>query len=47
MLKIKKNIYLGLGYFSEQAFESVHHDMKVITIDFAQLNIVLGTMGKG
>ena len=23
------NIFEGLGYFSEQAFESMHHDVKV------------------
>ena len=24
-----KNIFLGLGYFSEQSMESMHHDVKV------------------
>ena len=38
---------LGLGYFSEQAFESMHHDAKVITNKYLHNLPILFTLFKG
>ena len=48
--------YIGLGYFSEQAMESVHHEVKVKLLKKSELEIVnnfqillisAGSLGQG